>query len=56
MPETLLVIGLVAFLVVAVAYVVATARILARTGDIDEPLSADADEQHASAHRDHEAV
>jgi hypothetical protein len=59
MPETLLVIGLVAFFAVGAAYLVATARILARSGDIDEPLSDDGDDQHPSdrrPRREHEAA
>lgn len=41
MPEVLLVVGAVALVVVAAVYLVNTVRILARTGDIDEPLPDD---------------
>jgi hypothetical protein len=45
MRDVLVVAAVVAFFALAAAYVVACARILASSGDIDEELSDDADEQ-----------
>jgi hypothetical protein len=48
MSDVLIDIGAVALFVVGIAYLVSTARVLARSGDIDEPASDDADEQMPS--------
>jgi hypothetical protein len=45
MRDALAVMAVIAFFALGAAYVVACARILASTGDIDEELSGDADEQ-----------
>ena len=45
MRDVLVVAAVIAFFAHAAAYVAACARILASTGDIDEELSDDADEQ-----------
>jgi hypothetical protein len=45
MSDLLVVAAVVAFFALAAGYVVACARILASTGDIDEALSDDADER-----------
>jgi hypothetical protein len=49
MRDVFVVLGVVAFFALGAAYVVACARILAGTGDIDEALSDDADEQRFAA-------
>ena len=44
MPDVLVVAAVIAFFALGAAYIVACARILAGSGDIDEPLEDDADE------------
>jgi hypothetical protein len=50
MRDALAVLAVIAFFALGAAYVVACARILAGTGDIDEELADDADEpsEHAA--------
>ena len=43
MRDVLVVIGVIAFFGLGLAYIAACARILTSTGDIDEPLEADDD-------------
>ena len=45
MRDALVVLAVIAFFALGAAYVVACARILASTGNIDEAISDDADEQ-----------
>jgi hypothetical protein len=49
MRDVLVVIGVIAFFGLGLAYIAACARILTSTGDIDEPLEADDDEREAEA-------
>jgi hypothetical protein len=45
MRDVLVVIGVLAFFSLGAAYIVACARILTSTGDIDEPLDEDEDDE-----------
>jgi hypothetical protein len=52
MRDVLVVIGVIAFFGLGLAYIAACARILTSTGDIDEPLEADDDDGETETEAD----